>query len=495
MYLPIDGLITESADLLGLETGQIGDGIASLAQREEVEIEPINGAASAVWLSRALAAEVEGAYHVERLCSSAILLSGRADAMTDEAIDACAARMGVELAGAQREAVRAAWEDKVVVITGGPGTGKTTIVRAMVEIGESTGAKIALAAPTGRAAKRLAQACGKEAKTLHRLLEFGTSQRGFGHDQEAPLDVDMLIVDESSMIDSYLLRAIVRALPDQARLIFVGDIDQLPSVGPGDVLRDIIGSGVVRTVRLTEIFRQASSSHIVRNAHRINSGQLPIAPPREEGQLSDFYAIEVADPERVRDTILDLVTDRIPHAFGFDPLDDLQVLSPMHKGAMGCRALNTALQAALGDGREEVVKGGRRFVLQDKVMQLRNNYEREVFNGDIGRVVSIDHLEGHLIVAFAEREVTYPFGELDDLDLAYAITVHKAQGSEYDAVIIPVTTAHYVMLQRNLLYTALTRASKLVVLVGTQKAVSIAVRNDDASARYTRLAARLRGEV
>ena len=490
MYLPMDELRTRAAELMEVPEASIGAALEALRHEERVVLEPVPGATSAVWRQRAWRAEVEAARHLERLLAAQPLLGPAAPGAAE--LEAVEQRVGMELASAQREAVLAAWRHELVVITGGPGTGKTTIVRAVVELGAQRGAKIELAAPTGRAARRLGEATGREARTVHRLLEFSFQEGGFQFDEERPLDVDLLIVDEASMIDTYLLRAITRALPDRARLLLVGDIDQLPSVGPGDVLADIIGSGRAHVVRLTEIFRQASRSAIVRNAHRINRGLLPEVPARAPGELVDFYAIEAAEPAQAQARILELVTARIPSAFGFDPVEDVQILAPMHRGQVGCQALNELIQDRLHPGAVELTRGSRRFKVGDRVIQLRNNYEHEVFNGDIGRVLQIDHLEDTLCVRFdAEREVTYPFSELDELGLAWAITVHKSQGSEYPVVVLPMVTQHYIMLQRNLLYTAVTRARELVVIVGTQKAVGIAARNDVAQRRYTRLSARL----
>lgn len=492
MFLPMDELRERAAELLEVEEDSIGAAIEELKYEEKLVIEPIEGTSSAIWRHPAYHAEVEAARHLRRLLEVQPLLkhAGPDQSQLDQIEDT----MGISLARAQREAVMAAWQHKVVVITGGPGTGKTTIIRAVVTLGERGGAKVSLAAPTGRAAKRLGEATGREARTLHRMLEFSFQEGGFQVNDEAPLDVDLLIVDEASMIDTYLLHAIARAMPDHARLLLVGDIDQLPSVGPGNVLSDIIGCGQIEVVRLTEIFRQAQQSNIVRNAHRINAGELPIIPERTGKELVDFYAINTEEPRAARDRILEMVTERIPKAFGYDPLEDVQILSPMHKGDVGCRAINEMLQNKLNPGAVELVRGARRWKVGDKVMQLRNNYEQDVFNGDIGKITDIDHLDKLLTVTFPDRgDVAYDFNTLDELALAYAITVHKSQGSEYPAVVIPVVTQHFIMLQRNLLYTAITRAKELVILVGTQKALGIAVRNDTAQQRFTRLSARLLG--
>ncbi|MEM1348836.1 MAG: AAA family ATPase, partial [Myxococcota bacterium] len=347
-------------------------------------------------------------------------------------------------------------------------------------------------APTGRAAKRLGEATGEPSSTLHRLLEYSFQRGGFQFGDERPLDTDWLVVDEASMIDTYLMSAIARALPDHARLLLVGDVDQLPSVGPGNVLADIMESGGVEVVRLTEIFRQARQSNIVLNAHRINRGELPEAPRRSGEELVDFYAIEVQEPAATRERILHMVCERIPKAFGYDAIDDVQILSPMHKGEVGCRMLNEVLQERFNPGAKELVRGPRRFKVGDKVMQQRNNYDLDVFNGDTGRITRIDEAAKSVTVTYDDQLVGYEFSQLDELELAYAITVHKSQGSEYPCVVLPVVTQHFIMLQRNLLYTAITRARELVILIGTQRAVGIAVRNTDARSRYTRLVERLR---
>ena len=381
---------------------------------------------------------------------------------------------GLRLAESQREALRLALISKVLVITGGPGVGKTTLVNSILKILRAKDVRIALSAPTGRAAKRLTESTGLEAKTLHRLLEIDPANGGFRRGEEAPLDCDLLVVDETSMVDVSLMHALVKAVPDGAALLLVGDVDQLPSVGPGQVLADIIESGAVPVVRLTEVFRQAAQSRIVTSAHRVNSGRMPDLTP-EEG--SDFYFVEANEPEEAIRKLLTLVSKRIPQRFGLDPIRDVQVLCPMNRGGLGARSLNLELQHVLNPpGEIRVERFGQTFCPGTKVMQVQNNYEREVFNGDLGVVSQVDQEEGELVVTFEGREVAYGFGELDELQLAYATTVHKAQGSEYPAVVIPLTTQHYPMLRRNLLYTGLTRGKRLVVLIGQRKALGIALR-------------------
>lgn len=415
-------------------------------------------------------------------------------------------RVGFELSPSQREAVARAVGERVMVITGGPGVGKTTIVNAVLHIVRAKGTRVRLCAPTGRAAKRLAQSTRLEASTVHRLLEFEPATGGFRHGPNQPLDTDFVVVDEVSMVDVVLANQLLRAVPKHAALLLVGDVDQLPSVGPGSVLAEIIASERVPTVRLTEIFRQAEASRIVVNAHRINRGELPEYPrpagqrgggsgsPEAGAEASDFYVIAVRDPEEARDRLLHVVTERIPRRFGMDPMTDLQVLTPGRRGGVGAAALNAELQSRLnpGAGEASVNRFGTTFARGDKVLQTVNDYQKEVFNGDIGRIADVDREEQIATVDFEGRRVPYEFGELDELSLAYAITVHKSQGSEFPAVVIPLTTQHYVLLERNLLYTGVTRGKRLVVLVADPRALAIAVRRHDSVQRRSRLAARLR---
>ena len=352
-----------------------------------------------------------------------------------------------------------------------------------------------LCAPTGRAAKRLSEATGMQATTIHRLLEFDTKTGGFKHNKETPLDGDVFVVDETSMVDVVLAHQTVRAIPPHAALILVGDVDQLPPVGPGSVLRDVIDSGVISVCRLTEVFRQAARSQIVANAHRVNRGLMPLFPEKAgEGETpSDFYFVAAEEPEAAADAVLRLVREHIPRRFGLHPLDDVQVLCPMQRGTLGARTLNLALQAALNPTGPSVERYGWTFRVGDKVMQTSNDYDKDVFNGDIGRVTGLDPDEQELVVTFEGRDVVYDFNELDELVLSYATTVHKSQGSEYPAVVVPVHTQHFAMLQRNLLYTAMTRGKKLVVLVGTKRAVAMAVKRTDLTRRITTLRERLAG--
>ena len=395
-------------------------------------------------------------------------------------------RIGLTLAPSQSAAVRLALASKVLVITGGPGVGKTTIVNAILRILAARGANLVLCAPTGRAARRMTEASGFEARTIHRLLEVDPASGGFRRDADRPIDCDLLVVDEASMVDVLLMHALLKAVPDHAALLIVGDIDQLPSVGPGQVLADVIASGAVPVVRLTEVFRQAARSRIIVNAHRINQGSVPdLAKPEGE---SDFYFVPADDPETAVPLILELVRTRIPRRFGLDPVLDVQVLCPMNLGGVGARSLNVELQAALNPaGERKVERFGWTFAPGDKVMQIENDYDREVYNGDIGRIEDVDPEMGEVAARFDDRIATYGFGELDALVPAYATTIHKSQGSEYPAVVIPLMTQHYVMLQRNLLYTGVTRGKRLVVLVGQRKAVAIAVKAATGRRRWSKL--------
>lgn len=392
---------------------------------------------------------------------------------------------GLSLALSQREALSRAVSSKVTVITGGPGVGKTTLVNAILQVLRAKAVDVALCAPTGRAAKRLSESTKLEAKTIHRLLEADPSNGGFKRDETNLLTLDLLVVDEMSMVDVPLMRALLRAMPDGAALLLIGDVDQLPSVGPGQVLADMIGSRSLPLVRLTEVFRQAAESQIIINAHRINRGLMPDLKARDG---SDFFFVDAVNPEDGVDKLLAVVQRRIPARFGLDPIRDVQILCPMNRGGMGARSLNIELQKALNPpGEIKVERFGWTFGIGDKVMQTVNDYEREVYNGDLGVVSGIDLEEGDLTANFDGREVTYSFGELDELVLAYATTIHKSQGSEYPVVVIPLVTQHYAMLARNLLYTGITRGRKLVVLVGQRRALAIAVKNGNARQRWSKL--------
>ncbi|MBQ3371812.1 MAG: ATP-dependent RecD-like DNA helicase [Oscillospiraceae bacterium] len=387
----------------------------------------------------------------------------------------------------QMKAIRTALESKILILTGGPGTGKTSTTRGIITAFREAGARILLAAPTGRAAKRLSETTGMEAKTVHRLLEVKPPE-GYQRNESNPLEGDVLIVDECSMIDLLLMHNLLKAVPDCMTLILVGDVDQLPSVGAGNVLRDVIDSGCFPVVRLTKIFRQAQSSRIITNAHRINKGQMP---DLSNGRESDFFFVEQEDAEAAAGEIVDLIKTRLPAHYRVSPRD-IQVLSPMQRGSVGAANLNQMIQEAVNPGETGFRRGGVQFRTRDKVMQIRNNYEKEVFNGDIGIVESTDPEERELTVNFEGRSVSYDISELDELVLAYAVTIHKSQGSEYPIVVIPILMSHYVMLQRNLVYTGVTRAKKVLVLVGAKKALALAVRNSTVRKRNTLLALRIR---
>jgi len=403
----------------------------------------------------------------------------------DKAIPWVEAGTKMTLAESQKEAIRVALGAKVLVITGGPGVGKTTLVNSLLKILLAKTVGIELCAPTGRAAKRLSESTGRDARTIHRLLETDPRTGSFRRNEENALDCDLLVVDETSMVDVPLMRALLRALPDRAALLLVGDVDQLPSVGPGQVLADVIASGAMPVVRLTEVFRQAAESRIIVNAHRINQGLMPSLTPIEGG---DFYFVDAADAEEGVQKLLAIVQERIPKRFGFDPIGGIQVLCPMNRGGLGARSLNIELQNALNPpGEIRVERFGWTFCPGDKVMQVENDYDKDVYNGDLGMVSRIDMEESEVSVEFDGREVIYGFGDLDELVLAYATTIHKSQGSEYPAVVIPLSTQHYPMLQRNLVYTGVTRGKRLVVLVGQRKALAIAVKGARARRRWSKL--------
>ncbi len=412
----------------------------------------------------------------------------------EKALAWCEAKTGKRLAESQRAAFRQALASRLLVITGGPGVGKTTLLNSILAVLRAKKVRCLLCAPTGRAAKRLSEATGQEAKTIHRLLEVEPGRGGFLRNETRPLECELLVVDESSMLDLPLLRSLLRALPPEGSLLLSGDVDQLPSVGPGTALRDIIESGVAPVARLTEVFRQAAGSRIITNSHRINQGLMPeLAEAKTE---SDFYFVERQAPEQITATLIDLVKNRMPAKFKLDPLRDIQVLSPMNRGSLGIGELNQRLQHELNPGRAEdaaVEKFGWQFRAGDKVIQTENNYDKGVFNGDIGQVARIDSEQKELVVRFDQREVAYDFGELDEISLSYAITIHKSQGSEFPAVVIPLATQHYLLLQRNLIYTAVTRGKRLVVIVGQSKALAMAVRNDRTEYRFSGLLQRLRG--
>ena len=413
----------------------------------------------------------------------------------EKAVAWCEQRTGKTLAPSQREALKTVLTNRVVIITGGPGVGKTTLVNSILMILRAKGVKCLLCAPTGRAAKRLTETTGMEAKTIHRLLEIDPGTGRFSRNESNPLACGLLVVDETSMVDVLLMHSLLRAVRNRTGLILVGDVDQLPSVGPGTVLHDLIESGVVPVVRLTEVFRQAADSRIIANAHRIRRGQMPEL--RGTDPSSDFHFIEREEPEKIVATLIKLVQERIPERFGLDPISDVQVLCPMNRGSLGVRELNTALQQVLNParpGEPSVERFGWRFQIRDKVIQTENNYDKDVFNGDVGIVERVDPVEQQVTIRFDDRKVKYDFSELDEVSLAYAITIHKSQGSEFPAVVIPLATQHYMLLQRNLIYTGITRGKKLLVTIGQKKALAIAIRNDRPQRRYSGLLVSLNGD-
>jgi exodeoxyribonuclease V alpha subunit len=480
--LPMAELVAGAARLLDITEALVNEALALELSAGTVVEDAVEGE-RCVFLAALHAAERTIAARIRSLASGSVTWKA-VDA--DKAIPWVEARLSMTLAPSQAEAVRLATSSKFVVITGGPGVGKTTLLNAILAVLSVRQVRTALCAPTGRAAKRLSEATGLEAKTIHRLLEVDPRGGGFKRQESHPLECDLLVVDEMSMVDVPLMHALLRAVPPYAAVVLVGDVDQLPSVGPGQVLADVIDSGAVPVVRLTEVFRQAAASRIVVNAHRINAGEMPEATP--QGEASDFYFSEVDDPEQGVARLLQIVRERIPARFGLDAVRDVQVLCPMNRGALGARSLNLALQQLLNPGSEpRVERFGWVFAPGDKVMQIENDYDKDVYNGDLGFVGSVDTDTSELVVDFDGREVVYGFSELDRLVLAYATTIHKAQGSEYPAVVIPISTQHYPMLQRNLVYTGVTRGRRLVVVVGQRRALAIAVAGRQSRRRWSKL--------
>lgn len=501
VYSPVERLTSTASELLEVPPDLVTAAIERLLaedriKRETLKIPEIKAGGEtkvreeeAVYLAPFYYGEIGVTNRLARMMQSP--LSNLADLRQRDLNELIAQAGQVELSDEQRLAIRRALENKVSVITGGPGTGKTTALKTLIRVLEASKHSYALASPTGRAAKRLGEAAGRAAKTIHRLLGFQPGI-GFNYNEEKPLPVHMLIVDEASMIDLLLMNNLLKALDPATHLLLVGDVDQLPSVGAGDVLRDVIDSNTAAVTRLSVIFRQAQDSLIVTNAHRINRGEIPITP----NGAADFFLFAIEDPEEAANWVVDIVQNRIPTKFGIEPLDHVQVLAPMYRGAAGVANLNARLQEALNPASAKKAErkiGGRVFRVGDKLMATRNNYDKDTFNGDIGRLTAIDLEEQTFTINFEGREVNYDWLEADELAHAFAVSVHKSQGSEYPAVVLPVLTQHYMMLQRNLLYTAVTRAKKLCVLVGSRKAIAMAVKNATVAQRYSGLEARLRG--
>jgi exodeoxyribonuclease V alpha subunit len=487
--LPLEKLKLAAIKLLEVSVETVEQAVSKMLTSgflllEEIDSEPL------VFLPHLRKAEVGIATKIRRL-GAARPVYPKID--FEKAVTWCEKKTGKTLAPSQREALKTVLTSRTAIITGGPGVGKTTLVNSILLILRAKKVKCLLCAPTGRAAKRLTETTGLEAKTIHRLLEVDPATGRFSRNEDNPLECDLLIVDETSMVDVLLMYALLRALPKTSGLIMVGDVDQLPSVGPGNALRDLIESGVVPVLRLTEVFRQAASSKIITSAHLIRQGKMPELQSAESG--SDFYFVGRETPEEIAATLVRLIQDRIPKHLGLDPIRDIQVLCPMNRGSIGVRELNTALQIALNPvrpGEPAVERFGWRFQTRDKVIQTENDYKKEVFNGDIGTIEKIDPVEHEVSIKFDDRLVTYDFGELDEISLAYAVTIHKSQGSEFPAVVIPVAMQHYMLLQRNLIYTGITRAKRLLVVIGQKKALGLAVRNDRSHKRYSGLLSSLK---
>ena len=487
IYYPRDLLVKESSEKLSIPSDLADAAISDLEREERVVIEDL-GDHEGVYLTRNHIYESKIAFYMQRLLHSPKSVHF---SEPKKLVKSVLASMPMTLAEEQKRAVYTAASSKVMVLTGGPGTGKTTILNAIIRVFQEVKARILLAAPTGRAAKRMSEAIGREARTIHRLLEYTPKDDGFARNEDNPLACGLLVVDEASMMDTMLMYHLMKAAPAGATFILVGDVNQLPSVGPGNVLRDVIASGVVPVVELVEVFRQAAESDIICNAHLINSGHLPELH-QSAGQKTDFYFFKQDDPEAAADLVVDLVRDRIPRKFGFRS-EDIQVLSPMLRGGVGVNSLNRRLQDAVNPQPVSLVRGDRQFRLNDRVMQVRNNYDKDVFNGDTGTIIYLDAEEREVTVRFDERNVNYLWDEMDELVPAYAISIHKSQGGEYPVVVIPLMMQHYMLLQRNLVYTAVTRGRKMVVLVGEWRALATAVRNNHIRRRYTWLAHRLAG--
>ena len=482
-YATRDLLLRSGVELLGVEEEYLVMTLDEMTKQKDVIVEKEENGEEAIYLTPFFFSELGTARRISKLMTS----EGTVHVNTEGIAERIAAKTGLEYDEIQLQAILSAVSNKVFVLTGGPGTGKTTTTHGIITAFQEAGAQILLAAPTGRAAKRMSETTGMEAKTIHRLLEVKPPD-GYKRNEENPLEGDVLIVDESSMIDIILMYNLLKAIPDSMTLILVGDVDQLPSVGAGNVLSDILRSGVVPSVKLEHIFRQAAGSRIILNAHRINRGE---NIDMRGGKDSDFFFAGQDSPQEAADLIVKYCKENLPGYYHADPLTDIQVLTPMQRGVVGAVNLNQRLQEAMNPGKVCLKRGGTEYRLRDKVMQIRNDYDKEVFNGDIGFVSKVDLEEKELVVNFDGRDVTYDVTELDELVLAYATTIHKAQGSEYPIVVMPFMMTHYVMLQRNLLYTGVTRAKKILVLVGEKRAIHFAIQNNKAIERNTKLSERL----
>lgn len=486
VYYPLDKLIKETSSLLKVEEEKIKNSLPKIKESEEIVIDE-SYEEMPVYLKSLYVAETKISEKIKKISS----IQGELCFLKNEIVfEEIQRKLGLKFTDAQQRAIKASVENKITIITGGPGTGKTTVIKGILEAYASMGKKAILCAPTGRAAKKMEESAGYPSQTIHRLLEYNPQTKSFKRNEKHPLNCDLIVVDECSMIDVFLMYHLMKAVPEKANLVFVGDVDQLPSVGPGNVFKDLIDSDLLFCVRLKEIFRQAEESLIVANAHRINNGHMPIFEEKTK-KLSDFLFYQREKPEAILKTVVHLAGSYIPGKYGI-PAQEIQVLTPMYRGVIGVSNLNVVLKDVINPEKKEIQSGTISLRLNDRVIQMRNNYEKEVFNGDIGKIIGIDLENREVKVSYDERVVSYDFSELDEIMPGYAISIHKSQGSEYEAVIVPVTTHHYILLQRNLLYTALTRAKKLAVFVGTKKALAIAIKNNKPEKRYTLLRERLK---
>jgi exodeoxyribonuclease V alpha subunit len=485
--LPEEALMQAASAQLAVEAMLIDQALKGLIEKQILHTQRTESGTTLFFLPYLDFSE-EG---IARRMKALVTARTHIDARAEEILTRVENGLRLRLSPKQKEAVQKALSQKVLIITGGPGTGKTTIIRSILEIFKQLDRRCVLMAPTGRAAKRLSEVTHFPAATIHRGLGYNPKMGGFQRDEEHPLPADLVVVDEASMVDTSLMFHLLKAVPDQAVLILVGDVFQLPSVGPGNVLSDLIESGCLPVVHLDQIFRQGEGSLIVVNAHRIHQGEMPILVKEEEGRNKEFYFLDQEDPEKAARWILEMVQEKLPRRYGLDPLQDIQVLTPMYKGAVGAENLNAFMQEHLNPEQRAIQRGARIFKIGDKVMQIRNNYDKDVFNGDIGRLTKIDQENQEVWVNFDGRFVVYDFSELEELVLAYAISVHKSQGNEYPAVVLPVMIQHFILLQRNLIYTAVTRAKRVVVLIGTRKALAIGIKNNKPQLRHSFLKERL----